>query len=129
MATLGSVTYSFTNGTTILAGEVNTNYTDLVNATEDGSTDFSIAALTCAGTATFNGNVAVGNSVSDDLTITFPTEWTTIVNSNPYTCSITYTTGGNYAGDFTNPASCLGSGTNSIIVDSTINDDACNSAI
>lgn len=63
-----SVTYSFTNGTTADADEVNTNFTDIINGTSDGTKDFNIAALTCAGTATLNGSVTLGNSSSDDIT-------------------------------------------------------------
>jgi len=65
-----TVTYTFTNGTTADATEVNTNFTDIINGTSDGSKDFSINALTCAGTATLNGAVNLGNATSDDITIT-----------------------------------------------------------
>lgn len=65
-----SVTYTFTNSTTADASEVNTNFTDIINGTSDGSKDFSINALTVAGAATFNGNVTLGNASSDDLTVT-----------------------------------------------------------
>lgn len=68
MATV-SVTYTFTNGTTADADEVNTNFTDLINGTSDGTKDFSIAALTVAGAATLNGDVTLGNSSGDDITI------------------------------------------------------------
>jgi hypothetical protein len=46
------------------------NFNDLLNGYTDGTKDLSISALTCAGTATLNGNVNVGNSSADDLTIT-----------------------------------------------------------
>ena len=65
-----SVTNTFTNGTTADASQVNTNFTDIINGTSDGTKDFSINALTCAGTATLNGNVNIGNASSDDLSIT-----------------------------------------------------------
>lgn len=65
-----SVTYSFSNGTTADADEVNQNFTDIINGTSDGTKDFSINALTCAGTATLNGNVTLGNASGDDVTIT-----------------------------------------------------------
>lgn len=65
-----SVTYSFSNGTTADASQVNTNFTDIINGTSDGTKDFSINALTVAGAATFNGNVTLGNASSDDLTFT-----------------------------------------------------------
>ena len=65
-----TVTYSFSNGTAADAGEVNTNFTDLINGTSDGTKDFSINALTCAGSATLNGAVTLGNATTDDLTFT-----------------------------------------------------------
>jgi hypothetical protein len=65
-----SVTYTFTNGTTASASEVNTNFTDILNGVSDGTKDLSINALTCAGAATLNGNINLGNSSSDDLTVT-----------------------------------------------------------
>lgn len=65
-----SVTYSFTNGSTSDATQVNTNFQDVINATSDGTEDFSISALTCAGAATFNGNVTLGNGSVDDITFT-----------------------------------------------------------
>lgn len=65
-----SVTYTLTNGTTADATQVMQNFTDILNAMSDGTKDFSIAALTVAGTATLNGHVNLGNSSADDLTIT-----------------------------------------------------------
>ncbi len=65
-----SYTYIFVNGTTSDATQVNQNFTDILNGITDGSKDLSIAALTCAGTATLNGNVNLGNSAADDLSIT-----------------------------------------------------------
>tara|TARA_R110000796_G_scaffold142352_1_gene258892 strand:+ start:621 stop:1757 length:1137 start_codon:yes stop_codon:yes gene_type:complete len=65
-----SVTYSFTNSTTADADEVNTNFTDIINGTSDGSKDFSISALTLAGTFTANANCTFGNATSDDITFT-----------------------------------------------------------
>lgn len=65
-----SVTYTFANSTTSDATEVNTNFQDLIDGTTDSSKDFSISALTLAGTLTANGNVNIGNATSDDLTIT-----------------------------------------------------------
>jgi len=66
---LPSVTFTFTNGTTADATQINTNYTDLVNSMTDATKSFSIDALTCAGVVTFNGAVNLGNATSDDLTI------------------------------------------------------------
>jgi len=64
-----SVTYTFTNGTTASATEVNQNFTDLVNGLSDGTKDLSISALTVAGTATLNGAVNLGNATSDDIAV------------------------------------------------------------
>lgn len=65
-----SLTYTLTNSTTADASAVMQNFNDLLNAMTDGSKDFSISALTCAGAATLNGHVNLGNSSADDLTIT-----------------------------------------------------------
>lgn len=65
-----SITNTFTNGTTADASQVNQNFTDIINGTSDGTKDFSINALTLAGTFTANGNVNLGNASSDDLSIT-----------------------------------------------------------
>jgi len=65
-----SVTYTFSNGTTASATEVNQNFTDLVNGMSDGTKDLNISAITAAGAATFNGTVALGNATGDDVTIT-----------------------------------------------------------
>jgi hypothetical protein len=65
-----SVTYTFTNSTTADATQVNQNFTDLISGMTDGSKSFSIDALTCAGTATFNGAVNLGNATADDITFT-----------------------------------------------------------
>jgi hypothetical protein len=65
-----SVTYTFANNTAADATQVNTNFTDILNAMSDGTKDFSISALTCGGTATFNGNTTFGNASGDDVTFT-----------------------------------------------------------
>ncbi len=65
-----SYTYTLTNGTTADASHVMQNFNDILNGVTDGTKDLSISALTCAGTATLNGNVNLGNASSDDLTIT-----------------------------------------------------------
>lgn len=65
-----TVTYTFSNSTTADATQVNQNFTDLINGLSDGTKDLSVSALTAAGTSTLNGNVNLGNSSSDDLTIT-----------------------------------------------------------
>jgi hypothetical protein len=68
--TAPSVTNSFANGTTADATAVNQNFSDLISAMTDGSKSFSIDALTCAGAATFNGAVSLGNATGDDITVT-----------------------------------------------------------
>jgi len=65
-----SLTYTLTNGTTADASQVMQNFNDLLNGITDGTKDLSINALTCAGTATLNGHINLGNSSADDLTIT-----------------------------------------------------------
>lgn len=65
-----SVTYTFTNSTTADATQVTQNFTDVINGITDGTKDLSISALTCAGNASFNGNVTLGNASGDDVTFT-----------------------------------------------------------
>jgi hypothetical protein len=64
-----SLTYSLTNGSTADASQVMQNFNDLLNGITDGTKDLSISALTCAGTASLNGHVNLGNSSADDLII------------------------------------------------------------
>ncbi len=77
-----SVTYTFANSTTADATQVNQNFTDIINGVSDGTKDFSINALTCAGTATLNGSVNLGNAAGDDLTITASLASTLPVKTN-----------------------------------------------
>jgi hypothetical protein len=86
-----SVTYTFTNGTTADASQVNQNFSDLISAMTDGSKSFSIDALTCAGVFTANGNSVIGNASSDTCSITA----TTTFNTTPLTDTITEKTGDN----------------------------------
>lgn len=65
-----NVTYTFSNGTTADASQVDTNFNDLINGAIDGTKDYNINALTCAGTATLNGAVNLGNGSVDDITVT-----------------------------------------------------------
>ncbi len=65
-----SLTYTLTNGTTADASQVMQNFNDLLNGITDATKDLSISALTVAGTATLNGNVALGNASGDDITHT-----------------------------------------------------------
>ena len=64
------ITNTFSNGATSDATAVNTNFTDVVNATSDGTKNFNISALTCAGSATFNAAVTLGLSIANDITFT-----------------------------------------------------------
>ena len=65
-----SVSITFVNATTASASDVNTCFTDIINSLTDSTKDLSISALTCAGTATLNGAVTLGNASGDDITIT-----------------------------------------------------------
>lgn len=65
-----AVTYSFSNGTTADATQVNENFTNIINGLSDGTKDISVSAITAAGTATFNGAVVLGNATGDDITVT-----------------------------------------------------------
>ena len=77
-----SVTYTFSNSTTADATQVNQNFSDVINGLSDGTKDLSINALTCAGTATLNGNVNIGNSSGDDLSITASLAQTLSIKTN-----------------------------------------------
>lgn len=65
-----SYTYTFSNGSVADASQVNQNFTDILNGVTDGTKDLSISALTCAGTATLNGDINLGNAGADTLSIT-----------------------------------------------------------
>jgi hypothetical protein len=77
-----SVTNTFSNSTTADATQVNTNFTDLISCSSDGTKDMSINALTCAGTVTLNGNVTLGNASGDDVTITGSLASTIAIKTN-----------------------------------------------
>lgn len=64
-----SVTYTLSNGTPADATQVNTNFTDLINSLTDSSKSLTVDAITAAGAVVLNGNVNLGNSTTDDLTI------------------------------------------------------------
>lgn len=63
------MTYTFSNGTTADATQVNQNFTDIINSLTDTTKSLSIDALTAAGTAAFNGSVTLGNGTPDDITV------------------------------------------------------------
>jgi hypothetical protein len=63
-----SLTYTLTNGSTADASQVMQDLNDLLNGITDGTKDLTISALTCAGNASFQGNVTLGNGSVDDIT-------------------------------------------------------------
>lgn len=65
-----AVTYTFSNGTTADASQVNQNFTDIINGLSDGTKDISVSAGTFAGNVSVSGNTTLGNATSDDVTIT-----------------------------------------------------------
>ena len=90
-----SVTYTFTNSTVADATEVNTNFSDLINALTDGTSDHSISTLTLAGALTANGNVTLGNASGDTMTVNAtPTFASATTFSNTVTFSSTTTFNG-----------------------------------
>lgn len=64
-----SVTYTFSASTIAQSSQVNQNFTDLINSLTDGSKTLAVAAL-ITGTLTTSGNVTLGDSASDTVTIT-----------------------------------------------------------
>jgi hypothetical protein len=54
-----SVTYTFANATTADATQVNTNFSDLINALTDGLKDFDLGTCTVEGLTTLSGAVAI----------------------------------------------------------------------
>lgn len=67
---LPSVTYTFVNNTSASASEVNQNFSDIINSLTDSTKDIQVAAITAAGTLTANGDVNLGNAVTDSITAT-----------------------------------------------------------
>lgn len=65
-----SYTYTLANSTTADADEVMQNFNDILNGVSDGTKDASVAALTVAGNANFNGNTTLGNATGDTITVT-----------------------------------------------------------
>lgn len=63
-------TYTFTNGSTADATQVNQDFTDILNGISDTTKDISVNNITGAGTATLNGNVVLGNSSSKTINST-----------------------------------------------------------
>lgn len=66
---LPAVTWSFTTGTAIDSGQVNTNFSDLIASLTDGSKSLTIDALTMGGALVANGDVTLGNATADSLVV------------------------------------------------------------
>ena len=66
-----SVTYTFSAGTAADPGQVNQNFSDIINGLADGTKSLSIAALTCASTATITGAATLSSTlgVSGNTTV------------------------------------------------------------
>jgi hypothetical protein len=77
-----AVTYTFSNGTTSSATEVNTNFQDIIDGVTDGTEPISVGQLTVAGATALNGNTTIGNASSDDLTITASLASTIAIKTN-----------------------------------------------
>lgn len=84
-----TVTYTFTNGSTADATQVNQNFTDVLNGLSDTTKDFSMNNGTLAGTLTCNGNVVIGSSSSK--TVNF---LGSLISSVPVNANATYDLGG-----------------------------------
>ena len=65
-----SVSYTLSNGSTVDADQLNTNYQDIISSLTDGTKSLVIDALTCNGAANFKGNVTFGDATGDDITFT-----------------------------------------------------------
>jgi hypothetical protein len=63
------ISYTFSNGTTSDASQVNQNFTDLINALTDGTADLTFGSAVISGALSAGGNVILGNAASDTLTI------------------------------------------------------------
>jgi len=89
-----SYTYTFTNGSTADATQVNQNFTDILNGISDTTKDISVASVTAAGTATLNGNVTLGSSTSKTITFNGVMSSTLNIGTNNSYDIGTITTGG-----------------------------------
>jgi len=63
------VTYTFSNSTTADATQVNQNFTDIINGLSDTTKNISVSAGTFAGTVNAQGNMTIGASSSNTLTL------------------------------------------------------------
>src|SRR3990167_1456798 len=67
--TAPSVTYTFSNGATVVHSEHNQNFTDIINGLTDGTKDLTMFAGTFQSNLTVNGNSTLGSASNDDLTV------------------------------------------------------------
>lgn len=77
-----TVTYPLTDGTTAFGSQVYQNFTDVINASSDGTKDFNVQDFTS------NGNTTLGNSSGDDLTVN-----ASLASSIPLKTTYTYDIG------------------------------------
>jgi hypothetical protein len=77
-----SVTYTFSNGSTADATQVNQDFTDLINGMSDGTKNLNISALTAAGATVLNGAVTLGASTSNLIVFNGAVNSTVPVNTN-----------------------------------------------
>lgn len=64
-----TITYTFSNGSTSDATQVDQNFSDLINGITDTTKDISVNAITAAGVTTLSGAVTLGASTSNAITI------------------------------------------------------------
>lgn len=83
-----SITYTLTNGTTSDASQVMQNFNDLINGLSDTTKDISVSNGTFAGTLTASGNVVLGASSTQTLTVNAK-----LSSSIPIAANTTYNVG------------------------------------
>lgn len=83
-----SVTYTFSNGTSSDASQVNQNFTDIINSLTDGTKDLAISALSLAGNLSVSGNTTIGSASNDDATFN-----ASLASSIPVKTTATYDIG------------------------------------
>lgn len=64
---LPSVTYTFTAGTTIDSGQVNTNFSNLISSLTDGTKDLTVNTLALTSTLSVGGNLTLSGSVVGNI--------------------------------------------------------------
>lgn len=121
-----AVTYTFVNSTTADATQVNQNFTDIINSLTDGTKSLTIDALTAGGTASFNGDVNLGNASGDTITATGAFDSNLVANADASYGLGTSTIGWNalYLGANSNRVGILPSGSMSATWNLTLPVDA-----